>query len=130
MRRTLVAALFAVAAVAIFGMPVVEPEVVSVNEAVGEQLIVEGVLNRFGNEPHTFLGILVTPDTPPVLGSSEGRVLALDDERVFALEGELASEVNRYQGQRLTIRGVLSEASESALIPPVMQIESYTRESD
>ncbi len=111
-------------------MPVVEPEVVSMNDALGEQIILQGTLNRFGNEPHTFLGLLVTPDTPPVLASTAGRVLEMHDERVFALEGDLVSELNRHQGQRLTIRGVLSEASESALIPPVIRIESYTRESD
>jgi hypothetical protein len=104
-------------------------------DAVGERVIVSGTLNRFGNEPHTFLGVLVTPETPPVLDSTDGRlrdgrVLVLDRERVFELEGDLVSELDRYQGQRVTVHGVLSSGTRNALPPAVVFVEAYTTESE
>ena len=102
-----------------------EPSVVPLSEAVGEQVVIRGTLNRYGNEPHTFLGVLVAAGHPPEAEGPPRRVIDVDREILFRLEGELEFELNEYQGREITVRGELLHASASPGLPPVVRIASY-----
>lgn len=130
--RAALLALFGLTAVTAAGLgrsepgpePGVRPE-----EAVGTTVVVCGRIAVYGNEPHTYPGLLARPEEQPECTRGEDALTAgrlrLADERVFRIEGEPASELRALQGRRASIVGVLESAGAPPAPPPLLRVESY-----
>jgi hypothetical protein len=104
--------------------PRVRPE-----EAVGTTVVVCGRIALYGNEPHTYVGLLARPEEQPECTADDdaltaGRLL-LEDDTVFRIEGEPASELQSLQSRRASVVGELESAGEPPAPPPLLRVESY-----
>lgn len=106
-----------------------EPQVIPVNEAVGLTVRVRGVVNRYGNVPHTFLGLLVEPDELLEI-VADGRRAQVPDGTVFELAGDATPELDRYQGRLVEVEGVLAGWREPPGPLPVILVERYERAAE
>lgn len=88
-------------------------------------MAVEGTINRYGSEPSTFLGLLATADRELELVAGEPRIVEVDDELLFRLTGDLADELDRFQGRRAVVTGELVAAPQARGLPPVIRVASY-----
>ena len=108
--------------------PRVRPE-----EAVGTTVVVCGRIALYGNEPHTYVGLLALPEEQSECTGGENALTAgrlrLAGETVFRIEGELASGLESLQSRRASVVGVLEAAGEPPAPPasPARRIVSASR---
>lgn len=104
--------------------PGVRPE-----DAVGTTVVVCGRIAVYGNEPHTYVGLLARPEEQPECTGGEDALAAgrlrLAEELVFRIAGEPAPELRALQGRRTSVVGVLESAGEPPAPPPLVRVESY-----
>lgn len=130
--RATLCALFGLAAMTAAGLgrsePVLDPGV-RPEEAFGTTVVVCGRIAVFGNEPHTYLGLLARPEEQPECTRGDDALTAarlrLADERVFRIEGEPAAELRALQGRRASVVGMLESTGEPPAPPPLLRVESY-----
>ena len=123
----LVAVLVAAVTVAAAALGLREPEVIPMDEAVGREVRVRGVVNRYGNEPHTWLGLLVDPDEPPEVEPGSGRLASLPRETVFELVADEAAMpgLAALAGRKVVVTGELVAWPEDRLVRPRIAVAEY-----
>ncbi len=104
-----------------------EPEVIPMDEAVGREVRVRGVLNRYGNEPHTWLGLFVEPDDPPEVEPGSGRLASLPRETVFELVADetVTRGLAGLVGREIVVQGELENWPEEQLMRPRIAVAEY-----
>lgn len=104
---------------------VVEEEL-TMKEAVGREIVVTGVLGTYGNEPVTFLGLLAVGEPDQDALPEPGYSLLIPDETLLELTGPLSPELQRWQGNRVEIRGALVHEATGPGMPARVAVTSFS----
>ena len=110
---------------------------------VGDHVVMTGVLELFGNEPHTYLGLVIDLDKNPgiVLGaalqtaagdaglSANTADESLNREIVIRVDGELTDAMSDLIRKTIRVEGELTEAAQGPGLPAVVVVTDYAVEN-
>ena len=110
---------------------------------VGDRVVITGVLELFGSEPHTYLGLVIDLDKNP--GIVPGAALQAEPgdagpaantadastnrEIVIQLEGELTDAMSGLIRKTIRVEGELTEAAQGPGLPAVVVVTNYAIEN-
>ena len=98
---------------------------------VGDQVELEGTIDLYGNEPRTFVAILVMQeDNPDFIPTGELLIVRGEDapmptEFLFRLAGDLVDRLSRLQRSTVRIVGTFVEPAVGPGFPAVIEVESF-----
>ena len=118
------ALVFVLVATAGGAMAVSEPREIALAEAVGETVTLCGRLARYGNEPHSYLAILVDPASPPRVERDSDTRVRLERETLFRLRTDVESTLNPNQGREIRVTGVVERAASPGM-PAEIRVVSW-----
>jgi hypothetical protein len=98
---------------------------------VGDQVVITGVLELFGNEPHTYLGLVIDLDQNPgiVLDPTSGTDTSTNREIVIRVDGELTDAMSDLIRKTIRVEGELTEAAQGPGLPAVVVVTDYAVEN-
>ena len=104
----------------------------SVPAAVGDTVELVGIIGVYGNEPRSYLAILVNQDEnegflpgPDVAYMPDADETERAAEYLFRLAGDLTEELRHLQRRTVRIVGTITERAIGPGFPAVIEVESY-----
>lgn len=128
MRRAVIVGALLAAFVAGVASPtgIVEKTEVTMEEAIGREITLRGVVATYGSEPITYLGLLTTGAPAQDGLPAPAEELLVADETVFELVGELVAELDRWQGSSVELTGTLIRESAGPGMHAAIEVRSFS----